>query len=647
MRRARAAGAALAAALATASAAAEEPVYVLPDVVVTPTRVPMPAEQASSTVTVITGEEIERRQQRDIVEVLREVPGLSVVQSGGPGSQTSIFTRGAESNHTVVLVDGIQVSDPSITNNAFDFAHLTTDLVERIEVVRGPPATIYGADAIGGVINIITRRGEGPPSVYGELEAGSFGTFNQRAGLSGGTDLYDYSLGVSHNKTDGISVTPKRLRPRAAVADDDDGYTNLTGQVRVGLRPVDGLELSAYARRIQARQDNDLSFNDPNSESLILQTFGRIEASAELFDGAVDTHLGYAVTVHDRKTTDAPDADNPVEVANSQDEGRRTVIDWQGTVRAIPNNTLTMGVEYEREKITSTNFLFDTGLLLNSVAQADDKVIAGYLQDTVAVGDHLFVTGGVRWDAHKGFGLQTTWRAGLTYLLEETGTRLRASYATGFSAPSLFERFGQRQTTFFGFTFPFNGNPALAPEESRAWEAGFDQTLCDGAFSFGAVYFETDIDNLITTSADFTTTINLGKAEARGVESFVALRPVDWMELHLDHSYVRAEDASNRQELLRRPRHKAGLTVTVMPMEGASVGLDAVYVGERADIAIVSGERIYTGSYTVVNLAGSYQLGERVRLFARIDNLFDRDYEDPDGFAHPGLSAFAGLRLTM
>lgn len=648
MTRVRAAGTALAAALAmTAPAAAEQLIYTLPDVVVTPTRVPMPAEQASSTVTVITGEEIQQRQQRDIVEVLREVPGLSVVQSGGRGSQTSIFIRGAGSRHTVVLVDGIQVSDPSVPNNAFDFAHLTTDLIERVEVVRGPQATIYGADAIGGVINIITRRGAGPLTAFAELEAGSFATFNQRAGLSGGTDLYDYSLGVSHNKTEGVNITPKRLWPAALNYDEQDGYENWTGQVRLGLRPLDGLEVTLTARRINTRQEIDSGLNDPNSESRTFQTFGRVEAVAELFDGAFESRLGFALTVHDRDSTDSPDPNNAFEVVDTENEGRRTVVDWQGTVYAIPHNTLTLGVEYERESMSNTGFILGQFSLFTSRAKEDDEVIAGYFQDTIEIGDRVFLTGGVRIDAHQSFGRQLTWRTGATYLHRETGTKLKASYATGFVAPSLFERFGQSVFTIFGLNFPFVGNINLQPEESRGWEAGFEQVLLDGRLSFGALYFHTIIDNLITTNAAFTTNINLGEARTWGSEAFVAYRPADWAELRLDHSYVRAEDGSNGQDLLRRPKHKLSLAATVVPWEGATVTFDAVYVGRRADGDVVNFQRISKGSYAVANLVGSYQVNDRLRLFLRIENLFDRDYDDPDGFAHPGLSAFAGLRVTM
>ena len=627
---------------------AETRAYLLPDVVVTPLRGPEPVERTASTVTVIEAEDIELRQQRGITDVLRAVPGLNVVQSGPRGAQTSVFTRGTDSNHTVVLLDGIQIGDPSQPGNSFDFAHLSADMIERVEVLRGPQATIYGADAIGGVVNVITRRGDGPPGGHIEVEGGSFGTHAERAALSGGTELYDYSVGVARFETEGVSITPKRLWPPMLAFDERDGYENLTGQGQLALRPLDGVELRLAGRRTNTRQDNDSFLNDPNAETKTFQTFVRAQASAELFDGALEARLGYAVTVHNRKNTDDPDAVDPVEVADFQDEGRRTVVDLQGRLHAIPHNTVIFGAEYERERISSSNFSIDQfGSLITGGAHEDDQVIAGYLQDVVAIGERLSFTGGVRFDAHQSFGLQTTWRAGASYDVRETGTRLKASAATGFVAPSLFERYGVSTFTSFFFSSTFVGNPALKPEESRSWEAGFEQDLFDGMLTFGALYFDTEIENLITTNDSFTTNINLGRADIYGVESFVALRPADWVEIRLDHTYLRAEDAAEGEDLLRRPKHKASAALTLYPLDGASVALDAVYVGRRADGDALLFERISKGSTTVVNIAGSYQIGDHVRLFARIENLFDRDYEDPDGFAHPGLGAYAGVRLSL
>ena len=633
---------------AAPAAATDAPAYLLPDVVVTPLRAPTPAARSASTVSVIEGDVIETRQQRDIVEVLRTVPGLNVVQTGPRGAQASVFTRGTNSNHTLVLLNGIQIGDPSVPSNAFDFAHLTADRIERVEVLRGPQATIYGADAIGGVVNIITRRGDGPPGGFVEVEGGSFSTHAERLGVSGGTALYDYDLGVARFETAGVSITPPRLWPGALAVDESDGYDNLTGQVQLGLRPLDGIELRAYGRRTNTRQDNDSFLNDPNAETKSFQTFARAEASAELFDGVLETRLGYALTVHDRKNTDDPDAVDPVEVSDFKDQGRRTVVDVQGTLNAIPGNTLVFGAEYERESMSSSNFSIDQfGSLISGGTHEDDEVYAGYLQDTVAIGERLSVTGGVRFDAHQSFGLQTTWRAGASYDLAETGSRLKASYATGFVAPSLFQRYGLSTFTSAFFSSTFVGNPALKPERSRSWEAGIEQDLLDGMVTFGAAYFETEIDNLITSNATFTTNINLGRADIHGVESFLALRPVDWAELRLDHTYLRAEDADIGEDLLRRPKHKASAALTLLPMDGASVTLDALYVGRRADGDALLFARITKGSYTVVNLAGDYRLGEHVRVFARVENLFDRDYEDPDGFAHPGLGAFVGVRLSL
>jgi len=260
--------------------------------------------------------------------------------------------------------------------------------------------------------------------------------------------------------------------------------------------------------------------------------------------------------------------------------------------------------------------------------------------------ERLFGNLGLRVDSHQSFDPEVTWRAGLAYLLPETATKLKASYATGFRAPSLSERFGQSVFSLpgFGLDFPFMGNPNLAPETSRSWEAGFEQALWQDRLRFGALYFATAIDDLIVTTEDFASYRNLGRADIWGIESFVAIEPVDWLTLTLDHTFTRAEDAQTGRDLLRRPMHLANLAVIVRPLEAATISVTGRYFGGRVDGDPITFARIRPGGFTVFDLAASYRLDDHFTATARIDNLLDRRYQNPAGFAHPGISVLVGLR---
>jgi vitamin B12 transporter len=249
----------------------------------------------------------------------------------------------------------------------------------------------------------------------------------------------------------------------------------------------------------------------------------------------------------------------------------------------------------------------------------------------------LFATAGVRRDDHERFGGKTTYRVAPAYLHRETGTKLKATYGTGFKAPTLSQLF--EQSTFI------TGNPNLKPEESRGWDAGFEQSLAGERVRLGVTYFKSDIENLIQLA--FPSLTNLAAADIRGAESFVAVKLGPTAELRADHTYVRAENTQTGGELLRRPKHKASLTGHWQASEAAGFDLGILHVGSRVDIDTVTFANKRLAGYTVVNLTGGYALGETWTASARIDNLLDRDYEDPDGFQRPGVGAFVGVKARF
>jgi vitamin B12 transporter len=321
----------------------------LEPIIVTATKLETPAREVASSVTVITKEEIDQKQQTTVAEVLRGVPGVDVVRNGGLGQPTSIFLRGANSAQTLVLIDGIEINDPVDPSRAFNFAFLDTSNIERVEIVRGPGSTLYGSDAIGGVINIITKKGSGPPQVVASVEGGSYETHQERIGISGGNELVQYSLSASYLDTDGITAAAKKNG-----ASERDGYERITASSRIGFTPTNNFDLDFVLRYLDSEADLDDGFgvpsDDPDYTAEQKSFFFRTEAGLVLFDDFWEQKLGYSLTDYDRKLIDPA---GPLDFFGDFKETYKSSlnkIDWQNNLRLHETNTLTLGVEYEKEK---------------------------------------------------------------------------------------------------------------------------------------------------------------------------------------------------------------------------------------------------------------------------------------------------------
>jgi len=599
-------------------------------VIVSATRVPTPAVEVASSITVITAADIEARQERTISDVLKDVPGLNVVQTGGPGGVTSVFIRGTNSNHTKVLIDGIDVSDPSNSTGAFDFGQLLTPDIERIEVLRGPQSGLYGSDAIGGVINIITRAGSGPLTLAAGLEAGSFETFNQAARLSGSQDAFHYSVNVTHFHAGATPVTPLDLLPPGE-ARNDDYDDNLTLSTKLGYDITPNFDLGLVARYTDIHLHTTgedfpppLFIGVPAAEQTTAATdeyFTRLTAHAVCFDGLLDQTLGFAYS-HLRTSTVEPQS--PA-VLNT---GERRKADWQGNFRLAPGMTVVAGAEYERDEIEQP-------------VSASVHIGSGYAELQSQLGAHWFSALNVRYDDNSRFGGKTTWRFAPAWVIAESDTKLKASVGTGFKAPTLSELYQSFPPFFFA-------NPALKPETSTGWDAGFEQGLVHGAVRFGATYYYNRIHDLITSDATGTTYANIGKATTDGIESFIAWQPLTQLTLRLDYTYTEATDEVLDEELLRRPKHKGTVLAQWQATSAWQLSVDVLAVGSWVDgNRDFSIPRLDAPGYVTVNFATSYELNRHLTVFGRINNVLDRQYENPVGFQQPGIGAYAGLRLTL
>jgi vitamin B12 transporter len=613
------------------------------EIVVNATRVPTPLSRVSSSVTVITAEEIARRQLRTLPDVLEAVPGLRLVQSGGSGHQTSIFSRGTNSNHTLILVDGIKVADPSNPSRTFESANFLAGEIERVEVIRGSQGTLYGSDAIGAVINIITKRGEGKPRFFGSFEGGAFNTLNSRAGVRGASGIFDYNLAVEHFKTHGETVTQPTFRK--GMPSDEDGHQNMTVSGRFGVQITDELKANVTGRYADTETELDeFQAEDPDSHSESEQFFVRTELVAKLFEGKVDSTVGVAYTQHDRETVNPDDVVNPGSFRVGESAGEMLKFDLQNDLHIVDGHVFTLGVEHESERFDRNERSLSGGFssLTDTSARADTQ--AFFFQDGFEYFDRFFGTAGVRVTDHSGFGTHVTYQIAPVYVHTETGTRIKASVSTGFRAPSLAELFGRD-----GFDGPFGpstfvGNPNLDPEESFAWEVGIEQELCEGRVKFGATYFDVNIDDLISSNAFFTSLINVNKADIHGFESFLHLQPLDNLSVRTDFTFTRSED-NNGLDLLRRPKKKLDVDVSYQPLPGANVGVAVHYVDPTKDFVGFSVGEI--GGHTLVDMTGSYELNEHVTLTGRIDNLFNRQYLVTNAFRGQSLGAYFGIIARM
>jgi len=603
-------------------------------VVITATLTPTPIDKVASSITLITADEIELNQWRTVPDALADAPGLNVVQAGGPGGVTFVFIRGANPNHTKVLIDGIEVNDPS-QNDAFDFGQLLTGDLQRIEILRGPQSSLYGSDALGGVINVITRAGEGPARITASVEGGSFDTLNETAGLAGSASRFNYALNIDHLHSGNTPVTPPNLLAPGERALGND-YDNTTLSTKLGADLGEMLRLDLVIRFTDSElrstgDDFDVSPSVPDTAHTVQkdeQFFSRGEARLSLFDGKFQNVLGVGYTDYRSKIQSPDDGSGPP--APTYDNGDRLKFDWLGNLFLGHGQTLVLGLDEDIER------------LINSPISARDTDRAAFAELQSKIIDNLNVAASVRYDDDDRFGGKATWRIAPTYLIPATGTLLRATYGTGFKSPTLTQ-------LFVNFPeFDFLANPNLRPESSRGFDFGGEQRLADGRLRFGATYFHNAIRDLIDTNAAGDSYANIDRATTHGVESFVAFDPIKSVRLRADYTWTIATDDITQQELLLRPKNKVSVAANWRPNDRLTLSTTLLYVS-----SFIDGNRDFTiarleaSPYFVANIAASYDLGRGVSVFGRIDNLLDRHYQNPVGFLQPGFGALAGIRINL
>jgi len=622
-----------------APAGAEEKIAKLEEVVVTANRLETATREVGSSITVITAQQIEQRQQTLLLDVLRSVPSIDVVQNGGPGSATSVFMRGANSEHTLVLLDGIELNDPSAPGGGYDFANLPTDNIERVEILRGPQSTLYGSRAMGGVINIITKRGKGKPTGFLSAQGGSFNTAAEKAGISGGTDLYNYSLGLSRFDTSGFSAAGKRQGNT-----ENDGYQNTSVNTRLGIMPASNLSVDFIVNYLKNRADLDnnggFGGDDPNYIQKTEQISFRSQADLALFDNLWEQRLGVSFNDLSRDVNNGTDSAHPSDLSRASYHGQSVTVDWQHTLHLHETNSLTLGIERKEENAKSDYYSESAawGPYSSPWDEHSAHTTGYYLQDQVRLWDAWFTTLGVRLDDHSRFGSKATYRFTSAYTAKQTDTTFKGSYGTAFKAPSLYQLYA-----------PTYGDENLNPEKSTGWDLGVEQSLFGGKLTMGATYFYNDFEDLINYDSNLSKYGNISKATTQGVELTASLRPIDELTLRAGYTYTRTEDKATGLELLRRPKNKISFDGNYRFLKNANLNLGLVYVGTRTDddYSTSPATTVKLKNYLLVNLAASYDITRNLQIFGRVDNLLDRSYEEVLGYGTAGISAYGGVKVSF
>lgn len=610
--------------------AAEDPVNPLNQIVVSATRTEQVLGVTGTSVSLITAEDIRATQKVLLADVMRETPGVTVVRSGGPGAQTSMFIRGVGGEQTAVLIDGVRINDPSTPGGTAHITDLITTGVERVEILRGPQSTLYGSHAIGGVVNILTRRGEPGFRAEALVEGGSFDSWRAAGTVSGGSERVQGSLSASLYDTDGIS---------AADVDDGntekDGYRNqsVLGSVSAALTDAIRLDLKGLYNRGSADFDGfpppAFTFADSDNRTRNELYSGYAGVTFGTPDGLVTNRLAVGFS-----RTDRVDFENDVQTNDTRGQSRR--FEYQGVVRVIEGTEITFGAETERTKIRNMG-QWDLEPLKASV-----DMHSYYVQGQAMVLEHLTLTAGIRYDDHDTFGGHTSLRVAGAYQIPQTDTVLRANWGEGFKAPTLYQ------------LYSVYGKADLQAETSEGWEVGIDQGFVDGRIRASVTWFQNDLTNQIDyvscTDSDPNCAPgrwgyydNVARASFKGLELGFLLQPTDALVIKASYTWLKAQNDITHTDLARRARDSFQTSVNWQANDRLSLSASLTMTGDSYDSA---GNTNPLDGYTLVDVRASYAFTKGMELYGRIENLFDADYEVARGYGVPGRGAFIGLRAT-
>jgi vitamin B12 transporter len=648
------------AALAAGPAFADDTATTTPELLITAGATPLPTKEVASSYTIITAEQIAAHQYSNLTEALHGTPGTNVVQSGGQGTVSSVFTRGMNSNHTLFLLNGQPIGDPSSSTGAFNLAYFTLENVERIEIVRGPQSALYGSQAIGGVVNIITKTGGGTPQTTMRMEAGTLGSLNTSATSGGSFGKTNYFFSAARQATDGSDITPERLRFGADKEQDSAENVNLSAHLDTALS--DNLTASFFTQYNDSRSNLDEGGYDPlfnavyedlNDHSRSRQFSASGDIAGRFMDGRSRSRLKLAYTRFATKSENFPDALLPNISGEVNDNGERVDTGIDNAFDVTDNNTFSFSGSYSREEFVENGFRdLGGGYIQYPDSAAHTHAYALAASDRQTLGERFFATVSARYDMPADFDDRFSYTIAPGYYHAETDTRLTASYGTGFKVPSLYQRFGfSPYSSLFG-PGAYIGNPNLKAEKSKGWDVGIEQGLFDDLIRTGATWFHNDVTDgivVVYPTATTSTSVNTQAFKTQGIEAFIEANPFDSLTARVDYTFT-IVDANTIEPQLRRPRHQVDFTTAWNVTEATTISADVLWVGQYMDVlrdGVFPNLYAKQASYSVTNIAVSHKLTKAIELTAKVNNLFNRDYEPANGFEAPGIEALAGIAVTF
>ncbi len=610
------------------------------ELVVSATRTPQPLYKIGSSVTVLTRDAIQNSQTVAVSDLLSQLPGVSFSRNGAIGGTTALRIRGAEADHTIVIIDGVKLNDPSSTGGGYNFGNLLTGDIERIEVLRGAQSTLWGSQAIGGVVNIVTVSPTASFEADAEVEGGSRNTASGTLAAGGASDRVVWRIAGSRYVTDGHSSFVSGR--------EDDGYQNngLTGRLRYAATEQLSFDLRGFFSKAHNQFDGfpapAFAFADTAEFGKVKEFLGYAGANLELLDGRFKNRVAYAFTDTDR---DNFNPDQAVTKVTFDAQGRNKRFEYQGTYALVEGWDAVFGAEHEKSSFRTASPSAFTPNPTPAVASAN--ITSLYAQFQAEVVEDLTLTGGLRYDDHSTFDSAVLGQATAAWSLNDGGTILRASFGQGLKAPTLYQ------------LYSIYGNTALNPEVADSWDAGVEQHLLDNAVTLSATGFYrktlNQIDFVSCPSANPFCKVgvagvydNVARSRAKGVE-LAASAEVGALTVQGNYTLTDTQNTSrgnaNRgKDLQRRPKHAANLSATYNWPFDVSTGVTVKYVGDAFDNAANS---FVLQDYTLVDLRAGWQINETVEVYGRIENLFNEVYATTRNYGTARRGVFAGVRASF
>ena len=602
------------------------------EIIVTAVGVEQDIEETGAAISVLTEGDIRDQQSISLSAILQELPGVSVTQSGGLGAQASVRIRGAENDQTLVLINGIRVNDPSTPDGSFDFGNLLAGNIERVEVLRGASGVTWGSQAVGGGVNITTKRPTEQLTLFAQGEYGANDTVRVVSNASGKFGPVGVNIGGGYARTDGISAF--------SGGTEADGYRQYSASGQVQVDFTDNVRFEASGYFADSIIDNDNVFppfsSDDSQFSLAQEIYGNAGIHAAFLDGRFHNRLAFSISDINRKIISP--------FFTSIPRGRTERFEYRGDFLVIDQLRLIFGAEKEDSRYENSGVSDSTG------------IDSFFFQTVFQPLKGLTLTGGVRHDEHEDFGGNTSLAGNLSYQIGGNGPTIRASYAEGFRAPSLIDLDDRP----FGF-----GTPDLLPETAKSYEIGIDQSLIGEAVRISATFFQRDTRNQIAFAAcpvapdpapavcssgnrPFGTTLNIERNRTRGAEAVLSIVPVERLRIDANYTWLDTQNRSSGtnfgNELARRPASSVYVNASYQTGFGLRLGADLQMVGDSFD-DLANDRRI--DGYALAGVRANLPVTDGIEIFGRIDNLFDVNYETATDFGSPGRSAYFGARARF